>query len=313
MAHTPKHRLRESDATIELPADATIELSSAPGWPAGGPGADPVEADGLADGFPLEEAFVAGELRHQDHGDADDAERDDPEQRGRSGGRGSRAVRTVFRTSGELLITLGVVVLLFVGYQLYGRTGMINDHQRDLDRQLAQAWAAPRPSQPPPAAAAPGGSAVAAPPPGDSIGRLYIPKLHLQWVVVEGVGLDDLQYAPGHYPGTALPGQVGNFAMAGHRERGIFWDLDQVDPGDLLIMETATNWYVYQVFQNHIVTPHSVEVVAPTPNRPGVAPTQADITLTTCNPKWDNYQRMVVHGALARTTTHDVRPPELGS
>jgi sortase A len=91
----------------------------------------------------------------------------------------------------------------------------------------------------------------------------------------------------------------------------MFWDLDEVQPGDYLVMETATNWYVYKVFQNQIVTPHSIEVIAPTPDRPGVPATQADITLTTCNPKWDNYQRLVVHGSLVATTPHDQRPPQL--
>jgi len=175
-----------------------------------------------------------------------------------------------------------------------------------MDKQLSQAWADPTVGPTP----APSGSAL---PPlsGGAVGRLYIPKLKLQWVVVEGVALSDIRYGPGHYPGTAMPGKVGNFAMAGHRSPGIFWDLDQVKPDDYLIVETRTDWYVYQVFQDQIVTPTSVEVIAPTPNKAGVAPTQADITLTTCNPKWDNYQRLVVHGKLILTTPHQLRPPEL--
>src|SRR5262249_17264927 len=107
------------------------------------------------------------------------------------------------------------------------------------------------------------------------------------------------------------PGKVGNFAMAGHRSPGIFWDLDQVRTDDYLIVETRTNWYVYQVFQNHIVTPTSVEVVAATPNKPGVAATQADITLTTSNPKWDNYRGLGVPGKLVLPTPHALRPPQL--
>jgi sortase A len=231
-------------------------------------------------------------------------------------GRFARTVRALARIGGELMITFGVILLLFVAYQLYGRVGMIKHHQRDLDRQLTQNWAAPptAPAVPSAAPAAPTAAPPQLPPPdGDAIGRLYIPKLDLHWVVVQGVSLDDLRGAPGHYPGTAMPGQIGNFAAAGHRERGMFWDLDQVQAGDYLIMETATNWYVYRVYQNEIVSPHAMQVIAPTPDKPGVAPTQADITLTTCNPKWDNYQRMIVHGTLVQTTPHDVRPTELGS
>jgi sortase A len=112
-----------------------------------------------------------------------------------------------------------------------------------------------------------------------------------------GATLITLGLVPLLWPGTAQP--------------GIFWDLDLVRPDDYLIVETRTNWYVYRVFQNHIVTPTSVEVVAPTPNKPGVPPAEADITLTTCNPKWNNYQRMAVHGSLVLTTPHQLRPPEL--
>lgn len=217
--------------------------------------------------------------------------------------RGSR-LRLAVRTAGELLITFGLVLLLLVGYELWGRIAIINSHQHDLNRQLSQAWADPTVTPNQSASALP-------PPPGRAIGRLYIPRLKLQWVVVEGVALSNIRYTPGHYPGTAMPGKIGNFAMAGHRSPGIFWDLDKVERGDDLIVETSTDWYVYEVFQSHVVTPTSVEVVAPTPDKPGVAPTEPDITLTTCNPKWDNYQRLVVHGRLILTTPHQLRPPQL--
>jgi sortase A len=221
--------------------------------------------------------------------------------------RGSR-LRVAVRTAGELLITFGLVVLLLVGYELWGKVAIVNAHQQDLNQQLSQAWGDPTVSPSP----SPSPSATEPPPaPGSAIGRLYIPKLKLQWVVVEGVALSNIRYGPGHYPGTAMPGKVGNFAMAGHRSPGIFWNLDQLKPGDDLIFETGTNWYVYEIFQSHIVTPTSVEVIAPTPNEPGVAPTDADITLTTCNPKWNNYQRLVVHGKLILATPHQSRPPQL--
>jgi sortase A len=213
--------------------------------------------------------------------------------------------RLVARSAGELLVAFGLVVLLLAAYELWGKGTLINDHQSDLDNQLAQQWGNPATGASP--NAAPG-----APPPGGAIGRMYIPKLKLHWVVVEGVGLADIRYAPGHYPGTAMPGQVGNFSVAGHREPGIFWDLDKVQSGDDVVLETGTNWYVYQVFQSHIVSPSAVEVVAPVPNEPGVAPTDENLTLTTCNPKWDNYQRMAVHAKLVATYPHSQRPGELG-
>jgi LPXTG-site transpeptidase (sortase) family protein len=216
-------------------------------------------------------------------------------------------VRAVARTTGEVLITFGLIVLLFAAYEVWGKTAIINAHQNDLNNQLAQAWDSPT--------VGPSGPSASALPPlaGGAIGRLYIPKLHLQWVVVEGVTLRDIRYAPGHYPSTAMPGQVGNFSVAGHRSPGIFWDLDQVHAGDWLVVETKTHWYVYQVYLNHIVTPHSVEVIAAVPNKNGVAASEADLTMTTCNPKWDNYQRMAVHAKLTMTLPHDLRPTQLGS
>lgn len=211
----------------------------------------------------------------------------------------------IVRGSGEVLITFGLVILLFAGYEVYGKTAQINDHQHSLDNQFAQnpviTPATPQPSAP-----------TIAPLPGSAIARLYLPKLGLHWVVVEGVAPKDIRFGPGHYPGTALPGQTGNFSVAGHRLIGIFWDLDRIQSGDVAIVETRTDWYVYLVYQNQIVTPHSVEVVAPMPNKPGVAPDAAYLTMTTCNPKYNNYQRMVVHARLVTHTPHDQPPSQLG-
>ncbi len=88
-----------------------------------------------------------------------------------------------------------------------------------------------------------------------------------------------------------MPGEVGNFSVAGHRNVATFWALDQLQEGDPIVVETRDTWYVYQVTQEHIVRPTQVEVVAPVPNYPGATPTKRMLTLTTCHPKMDNYQR----------------------
>jgi sortase A len=126
----------------------------------------------------------------------------------------------------------------------------------------------------------------------------------------------DLAYAPGHYPDSALPGQIGNFSVAGHRSPAIFWDLDKVRVGDAVIVETKDMYYVYNVTENVIVLPTAVDAVAPVPGSPGKAPTEAMLTLTTCNPKWDNYQRMIVHAKLDPDKSQPRTagaPPELGT
>ena len=215
-------------------------------------------------------------------------------------------LRTTSRVTGELLITFGLVVLLFAAYEVWGVGAKITEHQNDLSNQLAQNWGGtPAPS----ASAAP---SVSTRPPmgGEAIARLYIPKIATEpWIVVQGVTKADIQYAPGHYPTTAMPGQIGNFSVAGHRTKKIFWDLDQLRVGDQIVVETRDAWFVYTVTQSQIVLPTAVSVVAPVPNRPGVTPTEAMLTLTTCNPKWHNYQRLMIHGKLVSRQPHDAGPP----
>ncbi len=231
---------------------------------------------------------------------------------------GSRLSKA-FRAVGEFMITCGLILLLFAAYEVWGKAAIIQNHQHDLDQLLEQEWAqgetpSVAPTTPPPNATA--SPVPAAPPgmvPGDRIARLYVPRLGMYWIVVEGVEPQDILYAPGHYPGTALPGEVGNFSLAGHRAVGMWWDLDQLRPNDPIVVETRTAWYIYRVDQSKIVSPNAIEVVAPVPGSPGVAPTEAWLTLTTCNPKWDNYERLIVHAKLGRSQPRDAgRPAELG-
>jgi sortase A len=218
---------------------------------------------------------------------------------------GSR-IRGAVRVSGELMITFGLIVLLFAGYEVFGNSAKVQAEQNSLDDALAQQWADPTvaPSAPgPKAPAAPGKNLV---------GRMYIPKLDKQWVVVNGVTPKDIRYAPGHYPDTALPGQVGNFSVAGHRIRKIFWRLDEMNDGDVIGVETRDKWYVYRVTRVHVVQPSAVEVVAAVPNKPRQKAKKAMLTLTTCNPKFNNYERLVVHAELTDTMPRDKNAPDGG-
>ncbi|MDP9815022.1 class E sortase [Spirilliplanes yamanashiensis] len=219
---------------------------------------------------------------------------------------GSR-IRAAVRGLGEAMITFGLVVLLFAAYEVFGNTAEVEAEQSNLDDQLAQEWAQPDPT----VSAGPGPKALK-PLAGKGIARLYIPKLKKHWVVVEGVEQKDIRHAPGHYPDSAMPGKVGNFSVAGHRNRATFWRLDEVHTGDQMVVETATDWYVYTVTRNHIVLPSAVEVVAPVPGKPGAKPKKAMLTLTTCNPKFDNYQRLIVHAELTSKSKRDRSRPDQG-
>ncbi|WP_425293506.1 class E sortase [Micromonospora cremea] len=220
-------------------------------------------------------------------------------------------LRTGIRVTGEVLITFGLVVLLFAGYEVWGKSAIVDAHQNDLSQQLAQAWG---PTDDPTVAPSATPSVKPSPPVrGKPIAGLYIPKLDKNWVVVEGVTQADIRYAPGHYPTSALPGQVGNFSVAGHRNRATFWRLDELNDGDAIVVEGKTDWYVYRVSQSRIVKPTQVEVVAPVPGQPDKKPTKRMLTLTTCNPKFDNYQRLIIHAELDRTQPKSAgRPAELG-
>ncbi|AEV81068.1 hypothetical protein ACWT_0054 [Actinoplanes sp. SE50] len=214
-------------------------------------------------------------------------------------------LRTGIRGAGELMITFGLIVLLFAGYEVFGNSAAVQDEQDHLAQELDQSWNDPTVS---PSNAVKGPAA-----PGDNlVGRLYIPKLDKEWVVVNGVRAQDIKYAPGHYPETALPGQVGNFSVAGHRIKKIFWRIDELQPGDVIGVETRDSWYVYQVYGQQVVKPNQVEVVDPVPNEPGVAPTKRLLTLTTCNPKFNNYQRLIVHAELVKSVPRDQTKPDAG-
>ena len=212
-------------------------------------------------------------------------------------------VRTVVRGAGELAFTSGLVVLLFAAYEVDGDGGRVDDTQNALTDQLDQDWRDPT------VGPAPGPVKVADTGP---IGRLYIPKLDKEWVVVNGVAKADIKGAPGHYPATAMPGQVGNFSVAGHRARKFFWRIDELGPGDVIGVETKDYWYVYRMYGREVVKPQAVEVVAPVPDRPGAKPAKRLLTLTTCNPKYNNYQRLIVHAELATRVKRDAELPDAG-
>ena len=148
----------------------------------------------------------------------------------------------------------------------------------------------------------------ALPQPGGPIGRMWIPRLGLNWVLVEGVSDAALAAGPGHYPGSAMPGQRGNFAVAGHREVGLWADLDQVKAGDRVIVQTRAKWFTYRVTATRVVAPTDLAEVAAVP--PGMSAGRL-LTLTTCWPRLGNSKRLIVHAVLERTSPTDQPPPEL--
>jgi sortase A len=214
--------------------------------------------------------------------------------------------RTVIGVVGEVLITLGVIVFLFLAYELWF-TGLYTAHaQSSLKSQLRNEWAHPAPTVLPGESPGPSASAVPglveAPMPGDAIGLIRIPRLGstYAYAIVEGVSTDDLKKGPGHYPGTAMPGGIGNFVVSGHRTTYLapFNGLGDLQVGDAIVIETRDTWYTYRVTGTETVLPTAVGVILPVPDKPHAKPTKALITLTTCTPKYSASHRLVIEGQL---------------
>ncbi|MDQ1703206.1 MAG: sortase [Frankiaceae bacterium] len=224
--------------------------------------------------------------------------------------------RRVLTAVGETLVTAGVIVLLFAAYELWGTGVYTSGQQNALHQQLEQQWATAAPTAVGPS---PGSTATSAPtavagpsyditkvPLGSGLAVLRIPRFGKDYdkVIVEGVGVEDLKRGPGHYPGSAFPGQIGNFVVSGHRTTygAPFNRIDELRAGDPIVVETATNWYVYRVTSSEIVPPTATDVVTPVPHHIGQAATTALMTLTTCNPKYSAAQRLIVYAALDSTS-----------
>ena len=221
---------------------------------------------------------------------------------------------------GELLITVGVLLLLFVAYQLMWTNVTAQRASDQVATDLQDSWAIPATdgSSDPGDPGDPGEDPEARPEIGDAFALMYIPRLSDKvWgmPVLESVGLPDLARGIGHYPTTQLPGEKGNFAVAAHRATNgePFRDIDQLRVGDKVFVETQDSWFEYTLRRDQIVAPTDTWVIDPVPGDPGASPSDRLITLTTCNPRWGHTTRWVWWGDL--TTSYDKAdgeiPPEI--
>ncbi|MGC3953830.1 MAG: class E sortase [Propionicimonas sp.] len=215
-------------------------------------------------------------------------------------------VRGVIGIIGELMITVGVVLGLFVAWQLVWTDVEGDARQGEEVQRLEETFQTPSeaPTTLEPAEIGKGFAIVRIP----RFGAKYAKPL------IEGKDRATLQKGIGHYPETVMPGEIGNFSMAGHRTTygKPFNKIAELKHGDLVIVETAQAYYVYEVYEDLIVLPTQVEVVAPVPSKPGEEPTEALMTMTSCHPMFSSRQRWVTHGRLVQTIPHqDGLPLEL--
>lgn len=215
------------------------------------------------------------------------------------------AVRRTVREVGLAMIVGGVVVLLFVGYQLFGTN--LTEHR--AQSVLAHAFQAAQRQGGAPAVAATGSdpatvqpAAGAAPdlspstPQGSAIEHLVIPSIGVDSYVVQGTNEQDLMKGPGHYVDTPFPGQKGNAAIAGHRTTygAPFFRLNELHLGDRIWVTNAKGkTFVFSVLRHLIADPTGPSAAAVLADT-----STAELTLTTCNPRFEAVNRLIVVAAL---------------
>jgi len=231
---------------------------------------------------------------------------------------------------GKTLITLGLLMFAFVGYQLWGTGIQTARAQSSLESQFEDMMQSTTsvatittttmvatdstllPPESTVASTVPIAPDMPPIPNGDVVARLRIPKIDLDWFVVQGVGIDDLKNGPGHFRETPMPGQLGNAAIAGHRTThgAPFGDLDELQPGDLITVEMANGagLFTYSVTGTIIVSPSEYAAVIPT-----IDPTIANLTLATCHPEYTSQQRMIVQSVLVPEQSGQVFAPPLNT
>ncbi|TCD54346.1 class E sortase [Alloscardovia theropitheci] len=218
-----------------------------------------------------------------------------------------RIINTTLGVIGEVFLTFAVVCALYIVWQLWW-TG-VEAEKTQINDSTTSSWTAPA-SQDGSTKIAPDNSPDTAPVQegsysyGATLGKLYIPRFGQNWSRTLVEGTDDAQlnrHGLGHYSDTQKPGEVGNFAIAGHRAGygEPLGNADQLTKGDYIVMRTQDYWYVYQYDSTEIVTPDKYDVIAPVPGKTGATPTERYITLTTCEPKYATAtHRLIVHGKL---------------
>ncbi len=207
---------------------------------------------------------------------------------------------------GEVLMTLAAVCALYVVWQMWW-TGVQSEHTQVETRQSAS-WSDPAGGDSSKVAKAQSGDVPVQPTSasdGELIAQVYVPRFGQGWVrnVVEGTDEAELSlHGLGHYPSTQMPGSVGNFAVAGHRNGygRPLGDVDLLQEGDAIIVRTKDYWYVYKYTTHKIVTPEHSEVIAANPEDLNTPPSKRMITLTTCEPKYTTAtRRWISYGELS--------------
>jgi len=248
---------------------------------------------------------------------------DEPRAEGEQQPRKRRRL-SVIGLLGELLITAGMLVLCYIGWQVWLADIITGSQYASQARSLSQKWDAEEQKDPTPA---PTSSATAGPsgPAGttedvpvgtaptktaDVFAALIIPRFdtpadpHFYRPIAQGVSNTQVlqKKGIGHYPTTGMPGAVGNFAIASHRTfyGGALHNVPDLRLGDHIYVETQAGWYMYQFRNLQYMPPTEVQVLEAVPEQLGVTADDRVITMTTCNPLLSTKERMAAYGVFEK-------------
>jgi sortase A len=232
----------------------------------------------------------------------------------------------------EIMLTVGVGVLLYVFWYAIVNPAVVGVSQTETAAQqsrlysehLAQADATPSATPLATATAAPIDVPVAVPvlaEPARSatpIAVIYIPRFGVDWKRVvrqstEAQVLDSATAGVGHYTGTAMPGGIGNFAVAAHDTGygNTFLGVSTLKVADRIYLQTDSGWYTYEFRNFQYVQPNAINVLNAVPTVSTTATTDRIITLTTCNPPYHAAERMIAYGTFVGFST--TAPAELAA
>ncbi|MGK2853088.1 MAG: class E sortase [Microbacteriaceae bacterium] len=225
---------------------------------------------------------------------------------------------SVLGVVGELLITAGVLVLFFLAWQLWWNEIVSSDEQTRSAGELSKNWDQALPVPPPaphettePEVVPP--PLIATPPPAAAFASMLIPRFGNDFArpVHSGIGFTVLAEGIGYYPDGQLPGQSGNFAVAGHRTTygKPFAQIADLRVGDAVVIETAEGWFTYRFRNLEYVWPTGVGVLAPVPQQLKVTATDSVLTMTSCNPRFSAAERIIAYSLFESFTPRSAGAP----
>ena len=232
----------------------------------------------------------------------------------------SRGFSRALGVLGESLITLGVIVMLFLGWQLWINDVIIFNDSTVVAEENVKKWTTsktPAPSTTDAAATDYGPAPVMGKVDmGGVFGNIYVPRFGNDYikVVAEGVDAENTLNRGyfGRYPDSQLPGEAGNLALAVHRagHGSPFRQAATLRLGDTIVLQTSNGYYSYEVRNTEYVMPTQVSVVSAIPGGGAAVAGQSLLTITTCNPELGNNERLITYAVFVGWQPADAGPPK---